>query len=92
MVMVDKEVAKVADQVTREVQSAMTQTVVGRWELIGSPRTFLTTVMVMMVDKVADQVTKDGWVELRNNFCDRLFNILVLSAIHMLALLPCSDE
>ena len=55
MVMVDKEVAKVADQVTREVQSAMTQTVVGRWELIGSPRTFLTMVMVMMVDKVSDQ-------------------------------------
>ena len=55
MVMVDKEVAKVADQVTREVKSAMRQTVVGRWELIGSPRTFLTTVMVMMVDKVADQ-------------------------------------
>ena len=53
--MVDKEVAKVADQVTREVQSAMTQTVVGRWELIGSPRTFLTMVMVMMVDKVSDQ-------------------------------------
>ena len=68
MVMVDKEVAKVADQVTREVQSAMTQAVVGRWELIGSPRTFLTTVMVMMVDKVADQVTMDGWVELTNSF------------------------
>ena len=82
----DKEVAKVADQVTREVKSAMTQTVVGRWELIGSPRTFLTTVMVMMVDKVADSD------QATNNFCDPLFHILVLSAIHMLALLPCLDE